>query len=338
MIEALDLVLTDRESGREVARAPLPAHTRERLAAAAALDAVLERVFEPDGSAVELRHFGRDGGGGGCAMAVELAACGRSYRRVFGRESLADDAQVIAARARAAQAIAPEGQAMPRAGQPTPRAVYALRLAARAEAGEPPACGVRLQAAPRRLVRLLALDEAAVGPGARRDCDHALVQIPRRIACGLLARARATPDVEIGAALVVASALLRGRTRARLVIRVVDAVPLERGTRGDAVELRISPDALAAVPVDREANRWRGGLAHSHPSDGVEPALFLSAQDLAMATGFFHRPWQIEIVVDPSRASEAQALGVFAWCGGRLLRVCFELLGEEAGEGATWAS
>ena len=131
----------------------------------------------------------------------------------------------------------------------------------------------------------------------------------------------------MGALLLVTPFLIAEALPARLCLYVTDIVPLGEGTSGDAIQLRVPPAALAAIPEDPARGRHHGGLAHSHPvSAGT--AHFLSADDRALATSFYHRPHQIQMVVDPREADPRHALAAFAWVGGRLARVCFRLLDE----------
>ncbi len=147
--------------------------------------------------------------------------------------------------------------------------------------------------------------------------------------------AAATPAIEIGALLVVTPFLIAEAVPNRLGIYVRRAAPLENGTVGEALRVRITPAALAAVHVDEAKGLLRGGIAHSHPFGGEGElrhegaVLFLSADDLAFATAFFWRPFQFQLVIDAGERDPERGLGAFCWIEGRMVRVCFRILEEE---------
>jgi hypothetical protein len=155
-------------------------------------------------------------------------------------------------------------------------------------------------------------------------CPHPTLLVSRESALRLVALARATPELEVGALLLVTPFLLVEEAAVRLAVRVVEAVPLGEGTSGDATQLRVPPGALAAVADDPARGRHHGGLAHSHPTHEGE-AHFLSADDRSLAASFYWRPHQIQVVIDPRESDPERALATFAWVGGRLARVCFRV-------------
>jgi hypothetical protein len=311
MIVALDVVLREREGGRAVARAPLPAHARERLVADAALSASLAGVLPPDGEPVSRVAFTLESLGADEALAVEIDREGVRFRKRFARDAVADDARALVSQ------LCESGQL---AGGP-----YDFDLVRRDGANAVPA-PLHVRPRPRRLPRLAVCAPADFGLQDLPPCAHPWVGLPRSLAGSLLARASATPDVEVGAALVVEPALLTDGSKRRLALRVHACVPLEHGTCGDDRQLVVSPEALAHVACIDGAGLHRGGLAHSHPRADGAPALFLSSRDVWMATHFFGSPWAIQIVIDPGAGVPEQALAVFAWCDARLARVCFSLV------------
>ena len=144
----------------------------------------------------------------------------------------------------------------------------------------------------------------------------------------------------MGALLLVTPFLIAEAVPHRLGVYVREAAPLAEGTASDALHVRITPAALAAVPVDEARGLLRGGLAHSHPAltetgetAGHGATLFLSSDDVAFATSFFWQPFQFQVVIDAREQKPERALGVFCWLEGRLVRVCFRILEEEP---VTW--
>ena len=94
----------------------------------------------------------------------------------------------------------------------------------------------------------------------------------------MVAHARKTPDVEVGAMLLGQPFLIEEDVPHRLGVHVSEAVPLAEGTKGDEVRLRITPTALAAVAPDEARGRYRAGIAHSHPSGSERRRLLPSAE------------------------------------------------------------
>jgi hypothetical protein len=205
------------------------------------------------------------------------------------------------------------------------------------------AAALRLRPFPRALPLLPEISLREAGLELPR-CSHPAIFLPAREARRLLAQAAATPQVEVGALLRVTPFLITEPVPHRLGIYVREAAPLAEGTESNALHVRITPAALARVPVDERRGLFRGGLAHSHPAlsktgqaVGQGVTLFLSSDDVAFATSFFWQPFQFQVVIDAREVKPERALGVFCWVEGRLVRVCFRILEEDpvAWRGAT---
>ena len=334
-VTRLGVSLRARDDGREMGHYALPSHTRERLIADAHFSAIAAGALPNDGTPLDRARIVLNGGSGESgvspAMDVTVQVGDARFHKRFDRESVADDAQVLVSR-------------LMRAGTISAGFYHYSLIEASAPEGE--AKGLRVRPFPRALPALsvVSLGEAAV---ELPRCPHPAVFVPAREARRLVAQAAATPEVEVGALLLVTPFLIAEKVPHRLGVYVREAVALEEGTEGEALRLRITPAALAGVPVDMARGILRGGLAHSHPlSDGSEAggsghvdgeqiaparqsALFLSADDLSFATAFFWQPFQFQIVIDVREASPERALGAFCWIEGRLVRVCFRILDEE---------
>lgn len=302
----LGVRLVDCATGCEVERFPLPSHTRERLIAGAHLEAV---------AAGALPNDGRPLAGARLALAehsilVELEAGGGTYRRSYEHPTVTDDVQVLVARLSAGSALAKGLYDFALVDLRGPAdATGALRVVPFARALPP--------------LPIVSLRQAGIAELPR--CAHPSIFLPRERARRLLAQAHLSPEVEVGALLLVTPFLVAEPVPARLALYVVDAVPLDAS--GDAVHLRVPPAALAGVPADEAGGRHHGGLAHSHPmSEGT--AHFLSTDDKAFATAFFWRPFQVQLVIDPREADPQRAVAAFSWVAGRLTRVCFRLIDE----------
>jgi hypothetical protein len=304
----LELALREDETGREVWRGPLPLHVTERLIADTHLAGVLADVLPNDGEPIRLDAIALAGGESDMRLDIEVHGGGRSFRKTYApQRAVLDDAEAIVARLRVAKAIS--------AG------VYRFTLCQ----DGPEANGatlLRVRPLARRLPRFPALSVWTNGLTPAPRCDHPTILVPRRAAACLLAQARAAPEVEVGALLVVVPFCFEETLPCRLGIRVVEVVPLSHGTVGTEMRLRVTPEALAAVPIDEAAGRRRGGIAHSHPFGDKAAPFFLSAEDKAMATGWFWHPYQIQIVVDPRFTEPQDAVAAFCWVDGGLVRVC----------------
>jgi hypothetical protein len=307
----LGVGLTDCASGCGGKRFRLPPHVRERLVAAAHLDAVAKGELPNDGLPLAETRLGVTGEEKLSAIEVGLAAGGRSCRRRFERVVLLDDVQALVGRLSASGELA--------------RGLYDFALVELPEPKEP-ASRLRVAPFPRALPPLpvVSLREAGI-PEPR--CPHPTILVPRESALRLVAHARANPEVEVGALLLVTPFLVAEDVPVRLAVRVAEAVPLAEGTTGDASKLCVPPAALAAVPEDPARGRHQGGLAHSHPT-GEGAAHFLSADDRLLASSFFWRPHQLQIVIDPRESDPQHALAAFAWVGARLAQVCFRVIDE----------
>lgn len=328
--------LHDGESNRDMGRYPLPSHTSERLIAETHAKAVRTGELPNDGVPLEDARISLVGEGGPSPeLAVEVYAGGACYSESYASRSIGDDAQVLVSGLCMSGTI------------PTGTYNYLpVALGSEERAGG----ALKLSPFPRSLPVLpeLSLGEANV-PLPR--CPHPAVFLPRREAERLVAQAQAQPEIEVGALLVVKPFLIAEPVPHRLGIYVREAVALEEGTVGEALRLRITPAALAAIPVDAGQGTFRGGLAHSHPLGGEEQvggeggeekeavrgiALFLSQDDLAFATAFFWKPFQIQLVIDVRESEPEQALAAFCWVNGRLSRVCFQILNGELGGMTGW--
>jgi hypothetical protein len=157
-------------------------------------------------------------------------------------------------------------------------------------------------------------------------CGHQTIVVPRPIAATLLALARHHASVEAGAFLVAEPFLVDEAVPCRWAILLREAVPLASGTTATETQLRVTPQALAAVPIDEGCGRWAGGLAHSHPFGEKTVPHFLSSADKAVATQWFWRPFCIQLVVDPRFDAPEHALAAYCWQDGALVRVCFSLI------------
>lgn len=319
----LGIALHAEDTGREMGRFPLPAHAHERLIAEAHSSAVLTGELPNDGLPLEDARVTLVGEAAASpALEVVIHAGGAVYRKRYGRESICNDAQVLVSR-------------LCRAGTlPPGKYDYVPVSLASQKPGEPAGGGLKMTRFPRSLPPLprLSLLEAGVPLPL---CPHPAVFVPQCEAERLVAQAQATPEIEVGALLVATPFQIAEDVPHRLGIYVRKAVALAEGTVGEALRVRITPAALAAVPVNAARGEFRGGLAHSHPfSAEDEPAtrglaLFLSCDDLCFATSFFWRPFQIQLVIDVHESDPEHALGVFCWVEGRLLRVCFRILNEQ---------
>jgi hypothetical protein len=299
-------------SGCEAEPCGLPSHTRERLIAAAHLEAIASGALANGGHPLSEARIGLARDGEESAIRIELAGEGGSYERCYERLTVWDDVQVLVAQLSASGAI---GQGL-----------YRFALVELPEP-ESTARGLRLAGFARAFPPLPVVSLRDAGIDELPSCAHPSIFVPRQSALGLLAHARATPEVEVGALLLVAPFMIAEAVPVRLGVYMVDAIPLGEGTSGDASRLRVPPAALAAIPDDPGRNRRHGGLAHSHPAcPGA--AHFLSADDRALATAFYYCPYQIQLVVDPHQADPQSALAAFAWVEGRIARVCFRLLDE----------
>jgi hypothetical protein len=309
----LDLLLEDAD-GCGVWRGPLPPHVAERLIADTQMAGILVGRLPNDGAPLRLDAFTVETDGGAPRLRVEVASGGASYAKIFlPALALRDDAEVIVGRLLAAKELA--------AGS------YRFRCLPRDTTAEP---GGTLRIAPlaRRLAPLARHSLWGSGLAALPSCRHPTILLPRARAEALVAHARSAPAVEVGALLVVEPFIADEAVPCRLGIRVLDVVPLAHGTSGTEMHLRVTPEALAAVPVDEERGRCRGGMAHSHVfGDRMSPH-FLSTDDKAVATGWFWRPFGLQIVMDPRFVAPEDALAAFCWVDGSLGRVCLQLVDE----------
>lgn len=307
----LGVRLTECASGCGAEPVGLPSHTRERLVAAAHLDAVAKGELPNDGRPLADVRVAVTGEREESAISVELATGGGSCRRRFERLALLDDVQALVGRLRASGVLA--------------KGLYDFALV---ELPEPKEGASVLRAAPfpraLPLLPVVSLREAGI---AEPRCPHPTILVPREGAQRLVAHARATPEVEVGALLLVTPFLVEEDVPVRFAVRVAEAVPLGEGTTGDASRLRVPPAALAAVPEDPARGRHHGGLAHSHPMD-EGAAHFLSADDRSLATSFYWRPHHLQLVIDPRESDPQRALAAFAWVGARLAQVCFRVIDE----------
>jgi len=320
----LGVLLRERESGQEVGRYVLPAHVAERLIAATHFDGVAAGLLPNDGLPLDDARVSLSGetGDDGASTALDIAirVGDAAHHKRFSRESISNDAQVMVSRLAQGQVI--------------PAGLYEYELIAAPEEAAA-ASGLHVRPFPRALPALptLSLRDASM---ALPLCAHPTIFLPSHEARRLVAQDAATPDIEIGALLVVTPFLIEEAVPHRLGIYVRRAAPLENGTVGEALRVRITPAALAAVHVDAARGLLRGGLAHSHPFGASESehqrsgaVLFLSADDLAFATGFFWRPFQFQLVIDARERAPERALGAFCWIEGRMVRACFRILEEE---------
>jgi hypothetical protein len=323
-VTRLGVSLCARDTGSEVGCYALPTHTPERLIAETHLRAVAAGALPNDGRPIEEARVALDGEGGGNgaspALDVGVSVGGARFHRRFQPESVGDDTQALVSR-------------LSRAGT-IPAGLYHYTLA-EVEPDDAGGGGLRLRPFPRALPALpeISLEDAGL---ELPQCPHPAIFLPAREAHRLLAQAAATPQVEVGALLLVTPFLIAEPVPHRLGVYVREAAPLAEGTAGDALHVRITPGALAAVPVDETRGLFRGGVAHSHPAlsktgEGVKQGvtLFLSSDDVAFATAFFWQPFQFQVVIDAREEKPERALGVFCWLEGRLVRVCFRILEEE---------
>jgi hypothetical protein len=320
------VALNAGDGDRDMGRYSLPTHTTERLIAETHADAVRTGALANDGAPLEDVRISLVGEGGSSpALAVEIFAGGTHYTGRFESQSIGDDAQVLVS------GLCMDGTI------PTGKYNYVpVSLASEKRATG----GLKLSPFRRSLPTLpvISLEKQNV---SLPHCPHPAIFLPRRHAEGLVAQAQAQPDIEVGALLVVTPFLIAESVPHRLGVFVRDAVALAEGTVGEALRLRITPAALAAVKVDASDGTFRGGLAHSHPLGDADDeqakrgrALFLSQDDLAFATAFFWKPFQIQLVIDVRESDPEQALGAFCWVNGRLSRVCFQILNQERLTGA----
>ena len=311
MKPALDLVLEDTDKGAEVWRGQMPPHTVERFIAATHLAGVVAGVLPNDGAPVRLDRFDIEADEDGGRLAVEVGAGGSIFKKSFPpARAVRDDAEVIVARLLATKELA--------AG------TYRYRCR---PAAAPAATGGALRVAPlpRRLPPLARRSLWDCGLTALPGCRHATIVLPRGCAGVLVAQARARADVEVGALLIVEPFLATDGPPCRLGVLVADAVPLAHGTTGTETKLRITPEALAAVPVDETKGRGRS-LAHSHPFGDKATPHFLSIDDKAVATAWFWQPFSIQLVIDPRFTAPEHALAAYSWNDGALERVCLQLV------------
>lgn len=319
----LGVLLRERESGQEVGRYVLPPHVAERLIAATHFDAIAAGQLPNDGLPLEEARVSLSGeignDGESPALDVAIRVGDAAHHKRFGRQSIANDAQVTVSRLVQ--------------GKEIPGGLYEYALIPPPE--EAATTGLRVRPFPRALpvFPALSLRNASV---ALPRCAHPTIFLPGSEAQRLVDQATATPDVEIGALLVVTPFLAVEAVPHRLGIYVRRAAPLGNGTVGEALRVRISPAALAAVRVDETRGLLRGGLAHSHPfsADDSEngqrgSVLFLSPDDLGFATSFFWRPFQFQLVIDAGERDPERALGAFCWIEGQMVRTCFRILEEE---------
>jgi hypothetical protein len=317
VVTALDLVLHEGTGGREVWRGPLPPHALERLIADAHLSGVLAGALPNDGAPIRLDACELETHAEAASLRVDIAADGATFRKRFvpGR-AFQNDAEVIVARLLASQTL-PAGE-------------YRFRCAPPAQAAATGA--LRTAPLPRRLARLGRRSLWRSGIAAMPRCNHPTILLPRRSAEALVTQARASAHVEVGALLLVEPFLALEIAPCRLGILVREVVPLTSGAVGTATRLRVAPETLAAVPVDEDHGRCRGGLAHSHPFGDTAPPHFLSSEDKAVATAWFWQPYGIQIVTDPRFAEPADALAVYCWIAGELARVCLQLVDLDSEE------
>jgi len=309
-MSSLDVVLIDAP-GREAWRGPLPPHVRERLVADAHLDGVLAGALPNDGAPVRLDRFALEMDGEQPRLRVVLGAGDATWAKSYVPvQAVRDDVEVLVAQLLAAKAL--------------DAGTYRFRCVPAAPA--PDDGGLPLAPLPRRLPRLPLRSLWELGLTTPPRCRHPALLLPRVLGERLVAQARGTADVEVGALLVVAPYLISEPVPCRLAVRVLEVVPLAHGTTGTAPKLRITPDAVAAVPVDEERGRCRGGVAHSHICDDTAEPHFLSADDKQFATAFFWRPFSFQCVVDPRFSSPEEALSAFCWTDGALARVCWTLI------------
>ena len=315
----IGLSLRDWDSGGEVERVPLPSHALERLIGDTHMTGVLEERLPNSGGALADARVELHGDGGDATLEVEVDAGVARFRKCFSRLCVADDSQVVLSQLFAADAI--------------PRCVYRQSLVSLTGDAK-----VKGPARARRFARSLpvlaplSLGDLGVSPLPR--CTHPVILLPISEAEQLLAHARSSPEAEIGACLVGAPVRIDEAIPHRLGILVCEAVPLGHGTLGDRSLVRITPEALAAVPLDPARGRYRAGLAHSHVcSEAGIDVRFLSADDRSMATAFFYLAYQIQVVIDASAAGLEEALAVFCWVHGRLERVCLQLIEAKPDEG-----
>jgi hypothetical protein len=299
-----------------VGRYALPAHTHERLIAETHLCAVAAGALPNDGSPLSEARVELALDGGSPALDVVVGVGEPRFRKRFDRRAIGNDAQVMLSR-------------LSQAGE-IPAGHYEYELIDPPPDGGP-AAGLRVRPFPRALPPLpvISLRDAALD---LPSCPHPAIFVPAREARGLVSQAAATPEVEVGALLMTTPFLIAEEVPHRLGVYVRAAVPLAEGTVGDALRLRITPAALAGVPVDEARGLFRGGLAHSHPlvsETSLALAFFLSPDDMSFATSFFWQPFQFQVVIDVREAAPERALGAFCWVAGRLLRVCFRILDEE---------
>jgi hypothetical protein len=309
----LGVRLTESNSGREVEPAlGLPSHARERVLAAAHAEAVAAGMLPNDGLPLEDARITVTGSAEESAIVVHVGAGGRSFARRFDRLTLFDDVSALVAERLASGALAAGSYRFAFVDLPAP----------------PPREGaLRVAPFPRALPRLPVISLREAGIRELPGCTHVPIYLPERLALGLVALARSTPEVETGAAILVHPFLVAEPAPSRLALYVSGVVPLGEGTRGDACRLRVPPAALAAVPQDPARGRHLGGLAHSHPtSEGT--AHFLSVDDVDLATRFYWMPFHVQIVIDPRETDPRRALALYAWVGARLDRVCFQPLDD----------
>ncbi len=306
-MEPLDFVLRENDTDQEVWRGSLPVHVAERLVADAHVSGILAGVLPNDGAPVRLERFGlvQDAIG---TLHVEVVAAHAVFRKVYRiARVLADDAEVLVMQLIRSHVI--------------PGGLYRFGLVPSDERGALGGSGLRLRPPPRTFRRLPELSDGDQIP----SCGHIAIVLPRPEADRLVTQARAMSEVEVGALLVVAPYCLAGSGHRRLAVRIAAVRPLAHGTHGTAIALRVTPEALASVPVDEQAGHCRGGLSHSHPFGAEMSPHFLSSDDKAAASWFFWLPFQIQLVVDPRSTDPHEAIAAFAWVDGALARVCISI-------------
>ncbi|GAG50960.1 unnamed protein product, partial [marine sediment metagenome] len=187
----LGVSLCARDTGSEVGRYALPTHTPERLIAETHLCAVAAGALPNDGRPIEGARVALNGevGGEGASPALDVGVSvgdARFHKR-FQPESVGDDAQVLVSR-------------LSRAGT-IPAGLYHYSLT-EIEPDDEAAAGLRVRPFPRALPPL---PEISLGNAALDlpHCPHPAIFLPAREARRLLAQAAATPQVEVGALLLV---------------------------------------------------------------------------------------------------------------------------------------
>jgi hypothetical protein len=308
-----DLLLETADEGHEVWRGPLAPHALERLIADTHLAGILVGALPNDGAPVRLDELVLETSHTDPRLRVEVGAGAASFSKFFTpTRALHDDAEVVLTRLLASQTV-PAGTYRFRCTPATPPAA--------------PAGGLRIAPLPRAIPPLPHRSLWACGIAALPGCRHPTILLPRPLAAVLVAQARAAADVEVGALLVVEPFITTETPPSRLGLLVVEVVPLGHGTTGTETKLRVTPEALAAVAVDDSRGRCRA-LAHSHPFGAKAEPHFLSTDDKSVATAFFWRPFSIQVVIDPRFTAPEDALAVFCWVEGALVRVCLTLIDD----------